>query len=106
MKTQPQLNDILECPNDNGIIEYLRLNREELHNLNPLEWTPCASLMYTMENTGSIAQYKRILLNRGVRVWLYNGDWDDVVPLTDTLKNLGKMNILPNGPYTPWLVGD
>jgi serine carboxypeptidase-like clade 2 len=46
------------------------------------------------------------MLNRAVRIWLYNGDWDDVVPLTDTLKNLNNMNVKPNGPYTPWFVGD
>jgi hypothetical protein len=37
-----------------------------------------------MDPAGSIAQYKRILSNNKVRIWLYNGDADDIVPFTDT----------------------
>jgi serine carboxypeptidase-like clade 2 len=44
------------------------------------------------------------MLNPAVKIWLYNGDWDDVVPFPDTLKNLDKMNIKPIGPYKPWFV--
>jgi hypothetical protein len=27
------------------------------------------------------------------RIVLYSGDWDDVVPYTDTLKNLAQLNL-------------
>ena len=29
-------------------------------------------------------EYRQILMTGGVRVWLYNGDFDDVVPFPDT----------------------
>lgn len=105
-KSEPQLNTIFECPSDDGIISYLRINKDVLKSKSTEDWTPCAPISYTISNEGSIAEYKRIMLNRAVRIWLYNGDWDDVVPLTDTLKNLNNMNVKPNGPYTPWFVGD
>ena len=28
-------------------------------------------------------------------IFLYNGDWDDVVPYGDTIKNLEKLNLSP-----------
>lgn len=31
------------------------------------------------------------MLNPAIKVWLFNGDWDDVVPYPDTLKNLAKL---------------
>jgi hypothetical protein len=33
-------------------------------------------------------EYRALMTNGGVRIWLYNGDWDDVVPFTDTEKNM------------------
>lgn len=38
-------------------------------------------------------QYAQIFLNRAIRVWLFNGDWDDVVPYRDTEKNLEAMRV-------------
>jgi hypothetical protein len=29
-------------------------------------------------------QYATIFLNKAIKVWLFNGDWDDVVPYRDT----------------------
>ena len=29
-------------------------------------------------------------------ITLYNGDWDDVVPYGDTLKNMKKLNLGPS----------
>lgn len=46
------------------------------------------------------------MLNQAVKIWLYSGDWDDVVPYTDTLKNLKNMRILPAGPYKSWFIGE
>mgnify|MGYP003418161710 CR=1 len=36
-------------------------------------------------------EYRRILNNRVIKVWLFSGDWDDVVPFTDTEKNVEKL---------------
>lgn len=42
-------------------------------------------------------QYASIFLNPSVRVWLFNGDWDDVVPYRDTEKNLEAMKVEKTG---------
>ena len=41
-----------------------------------------------------------------MRVWLFSGDWDDVVPFTDTEKNVDKLNKEKLGEWSSWSVGD
>ena len=97
---------IPECPSDQGIIDYLNANREAFNIKQNISWTPCSGIHYTISPEGSIAEYKRILSNKRVRVWLYSGDSDDVVPFTDTLKNIPKINGIPTGEWTSWMVGE
>ena len=54
-------------------------------------WSVCARLNYSISERGSIDEYRRIFLNGGVRVWLFSGDWDDVVPFSDTEKNVKQL---------------
>lgn len=35
-----------------------------------------------------MAEYEQIFLNKGIKVWMFSGDWDDVVPYPDTVHNL------------------
>lgn len=57
-----------------------------------------------MSVEGSIDAYK-FLINVGkYKIILYNGDWDDVVPYTDTLKNFRKMGLQPQDKFLPWIV--
>jgi len=44
------------------------------------------------------------LLQQGLKVYLYNGDLDSVVPYTDTYKNLYKLGLKMQGKLTPWKV--
>lgn len=39
-------------------------------------------------------------------MFIYTGDWDSVVPFTDTLKNILGMNIRQQGNMIPWMVGE
>jgi len=40
------------------------------------------------------------------RVYMFSGDWDDVIPFTDTLKNLNKMGFKQTAASTAWKIGD
>ena len=46
-------------------------------------------------------EYKRLFENN-VKIWLYNGDWDDVVPYRDTQINLDKLGVKKIGKWKPW----
>ena len=41
-----------------------------------------------------------------IHIILYNGDWDSVVPYTDTRKNLEKLNLDGSYLYTPIIEDD
>ncbi len=51
---------------------------------------------YLISLDGSMEQY-RYLLDRldKYHIILYNGDWDDVVPFSDTVQNLYKLDLEP-----------
>jgi hypothetical protein len=94
-----------ECPSDAGIISYWNTNKKEFHvEVTNKDWAPCANITYSITESGSLRQYAEILLNRAVKVWLYSGDWDDVVPFGDTAKNVQSLGIKQEGDWKPWFV--
>lgn len=40
-----------------------------------------------------------------LKVYFFSGDWDDVCPFTDTLKNINRMGLVQDGPQIPWKIG-
>jgi len=49
---------------------------------------------YTIDQSGSFYQMMELLGDVGkYHMVLYNGDWDDVVPFTDTIKNMRKLKL-------------
>jgi pimeloyl-ACP methyl ester carboxylesterase len=101
------LGDIPDCPQDTGMIKYWNLNKIpfKVNNTNKT-WTVCAHLNYSVSMRGSILEYQNILNNGAVKVWLFSGDFDDVVPFTDTEKNLQILNRQKAGGWSSWSVGD
>lgn len=51
-------------------------------------------------------QYEEIFLNRAIKVWMFNGDWDDVVPYRDSEKNLHKLRRTKKGEWEAWYYGE
>jgi carboxypeptidase C (cathepsin A) len=49
-------------------------------------------------------EYRQIFTNGALRVWLYSGDFDDVVPFTDTEKNVDQLFRSKAGEWTSWNV--
>ena len=60
---------------------------------------------YQSEAKGSITLLPT-LLQKGLKVYLFTGDWDDVVPFTDTYMNLQKMGLQLQRGLLPWLVAE
>lgn len=99
-------NPLKECPIEDGMIDYLNTHKAAYNIKEDIHWQPCNSLHYTRTPKGSLDEYKRIMINGKVRVQLYNGDADSVVPFTDTLRNLPLVGAYPEGDWTPWFVGE
>lgn len=49
-------------------------------------------------------QYRELLNSGAIKIWLFSGDWDDVVPFRDTVKNLEKLDLKPQSPYHVWKI--
>lgn len=60
---------------------------------------------YKVSPEGSLLQIPA-LLQKGIKIYIFSGDWDDVVPFTDSYKNLNKMGLRVQGNTTPWLIND
>lgn len=60
---------------------------------------------YKMDPKGSMTSIPS-LLKKGIKVFIYTGDWDDVVPFTDTYKNLERMSLKLQGGLTPWIIDE
>ena len=60
---------------------------------------------YKVDPKGSYLSIPK-LLQSGVKVFLYNGDWDDVVPFTDNYKNIYRMGLKLQGNPVPWTVNN
>jgi serine carboxypeptidase-like clade 2 len=59
---------------------------------------------YEYSEKGSYLTIPKLLQN-GLKVFLYSGDWDDVVPFTDSYMNINKMGVKLLGNPEPWKVG-
>lgn len=101
------LGEIPDCPSQNGAISYWNLNKIPF-KVDKIDkaWQACTDINYKISLRGSMAEYRRILINKGVKVWLFSGDWDDVVPFTDTEKNVDKLQRNKVGQWNAWNVGD
>lgn len=107
-KRPPKHKYGVDCGYDHGIENYFSLNWH-IWNSDVEKFSACSDKVfntYHMTVEGSIQAYKFLINTRKYKIILYNGDWDDVVPYTDTLKNFNKMGLSPQGTFTPWIVNN
>ena len=78
-----------------GVFNYFSQNSVELNAKQAQIWNgPCAeSKSYDIDPEGSISSYRHLIdlmksPNRSIKIILYNGNWDAVVPFIDTLKGI------------------
>jgi hypothetical protein len=101
------LTEINSCPIDDGMIDYLNIYRATYHveGVNKT-WEPCSDINYDITVEASMEEYKQIFANKAVKVWMFSGDWDDVVAYPDTLYNLKLLRRRKVGNQEAWFVGD
>lgn len=98
-----------DCEYDHGLQTYFDVNAHIWNSQTSVPFAACNDTIfeaYDREPRGSLDAYRSII-NRGqIKVYLYNGDWDDVVPFRDTIKNLQLLDLQPRGDYQPWKIDD
>ncbi len=90
-------NSDAPCAYFDGVYNYFNLNNAAFHAKWPSQqWNgPCAeNVTYNADYEGSIKSYT-YLINRKIKVVLYNGNADAVVPYIDTYKGLELLKLYP-----------
>ncbi|PIN08227.1 Serine carboxypeptidases (lysosomal cathepsin A) [Handroanthus impetiginosus] len=70
----------------------------------PYNWTACSDVLirnWKDSNTSMLPTYKK-LIAAGLRIWVFSGDTDSVVPVTATRFSLSHLNLKVKAPWYPW----
>ncbi|XXG61044.1 hypothetical protein AAC387_Pa04g2797 [Persea americana] len=102
-------NKGLDPCDEDYIYAYLNLPQvqEALHaNITglPYPWNFCSEVISSWVDypTTMFPVYKRLIPN-GLRILLYSGDMDAVVPVTSTRYSIDALNLMVKEPWKPWI---
>ncbi|XP_015071486.1 serine carboxypeptidase-like 40 [Solanum pennellii] len=70
-------------------------------------WLPCSEVIGSWKDSplSIIPVLKKVMAN-GIRVWIFSGDTDGIVPVTSTKKSIKKMKLRVETPWYPWFHKD
>jgi serine carboxypeptidase-like clade II len=96
-----------ECLGGNGVDDFY--NDEDIKNalhIHPgLNWTGCSGINYYIGDIGTFYLYPKLLAS-GLKIWLYAGDTDAVVPFNGTITWLEKLKRPVKREWSPWRIVD
>ncbi|KAM7267402.1 hypothetical protein ACFE04_009568 [Oxalis oulophora] len=74
----------------------------------PYKWTACSDVLikYWKDSDNSILPIYRELIAAGLRIWVFSGDTDSVVPVTATRFSLSHLNLPVKTRWYPWYSGN
>lgn len=72
----------------------------------PYKWTACSEVLNRNWNDtdASVLPIYREMIAGGLRVWVFSGDVDSVVPVTATRYSLARLKLNTKIPWYPWYV--
>ncbi|BFG40326.1 hypothetical protein CerSpe_266000 [Prunus speciosa] len=73
----------------------------------PYKWTACSDLLiknWKDSEDSMLPTYKQ-LIKAGLKIWVFSGDTDSVVPVTATRFALNHLNLTIKTPWYPWYTG-
>ncbi|XP_068309823.1 serine carboxypeptidase 24 isoform X1 [Pyrus communis] len=73
----------------------------------PYKWTACSDVLfkYWKDSEYSVLPTYKELIAAGLRIWVFSGDTDSVVPVTATRLSLNHLNLTIKTPWYPWYSG-
>lgn len=73
----------------------------------PYKWTACSGVLikYWNDSEASMLPIYKELIEAGLRIWVFSGDTDAVVPVTATRFSLNHLNLTVKTPWYPWYSG-
>ncbi|XP_024400260.1 serine carboxypeptidase 24 isoform X2 [Physcomitrium patens] len=77
-----------------------------LHARPGIKWTECSLQINSQYSVASVVESMlpvyRYLLTKGLKIWIYSGDIDGVVPTTGTRYWLRQLDLIVEVPWYPW----
>ncbi|XP_013660059.2 serine carboxypeptidase-like 22 isoform X1 [Brassica napus] len=76
----------------------------------PYKWTACSDPVFNnwnwrLSDNSMLPIYKE-LMEAGLRIWVYSGDTDSVIPVTATRFSISKLNLPVKTRWYPWYSGN
>ncbi|GLJ47202.1 hypothetical protein SUGI_0996400 [Cryptomeria japonica] len=70
----------------------------------PYSWTDCSNVLFEnwVDSDFSIRPIYKELIKGGLRIWVFSGDTDAVVPVTATRLSLAHLHLKVKTPWYPW----
>ncbi|MFS7935580.1 putative carboxypeptidase D [Helianthus anomalus] len=71
-------------------------------------WEPCSMVIYNSwkDSPISVLDVYQELISSGLRIWIFSGDTDGVLPVTCARQSINALNLTTVGPWRPWYEGD
>lgn len=87
------------------MIDYMNINKASYHvEWVNKTWDTCNPINYDILEEASMEEFKQIILDKSLKVWLYSGDKDAQVPYTDTVYHFKELKRKKQGNQEPWFV--
>ncbi|XP_048327066.1 serine carboxypeptidase-like 25 [Ziziphus jujuba] len=105
-----QMSGYDPCTEKYAEIYYNRLDVQKALHANitkiPYKWTACSEVLNRNWNDTdvSILPIYKDMIAGGIRVWVFSGDVDSVVPVTATRYSLAQLKLATKVPWYPWYV--
>ncbi|KAF4390122.1 hypothetical protein G4B88_005040 [Cannabis sativa] len=73
----------------------------------PYKWTACSDVLIKnwKDSENSVLPTYKYLIAAGLRIWVFSGDTDSVVPVTATRFSLSHLNLTTKTRWYPWYTG-
>ena len=96
------------CSYDDGIIDYFNKNSETFIGKNISTFQLCNNdifNIYEVTQLGVMDQLPKLISNTNITIHYVTGDWDGVVPFTDTVMNFKKIGLSEDS-FSPWTMSN
>lgn len=100
------------CIENNAEIYYNRPDVQVALHANtthiPYNWTGCSAPIfnYWTDSEFSVLPIYKELIAAGLRIWVYSGDVDSVVPVTGTRLSINQLSLPITIPWYPWYLNN
>ncbi|KAL0334100.1 UNVERIFIED_CONTAM: Serine carboxypeptidase 24, partial [Sesamum angustifolium] len=107
----PRFSGYDPCTENYAEIYYNRPDVQKALHANstgiPYKWTACSDVLlrnWKDSEASMLPTYKKLMAG-GLRIWVFSGDTDSVVPVTATRFSLSHLNLKIKTPWYPWYSG-